>query len=191
MHEFGATVLVVHHMGKDAQSGARGHSSFFGALDTSMSLKKIGDHDIQLTCEKQKDAPEFDKLQFAFVTMGGSDDTPVLHMVPTSKTPAGPKLSKNEQLALDTYAEATEGRPPICRLHIDAWRPFFLKRHTGDTIKAKNDAFSRARRSLDTKGILQVDDDFYTLGDKATFGDKQEYVARQNHSAGDATDIQL
>ena len=89
MHEFGATVLVVHHTGKDAQSGARGHSSFFGALDTSMSLKKIGDHDIQLTCEKQKDAPEFDKLQFAFVTMGGSDDTPVLHMVPTSKTPTG------------------------------------------------------------------------------------------------------
>ena len=65
---------------------------------------------------------------------------------------------------------------------------FFLKRHTGDTIKAKNDEFSRARRSLDTMGFLQVDDDFYTLGDKATFGDKQEYVARQNHSAGDATD---
>lgn len=47
MHEFGATVLVVHHTGKDAQSGARGHSSFFGALDTSMTLKKIGDHDIR------------------------------------------------------------------------------------------------------------------------------------------------
>ena len=191
MHEFGATVLVVHHMGKDAQSGARGHSSFFGALDTSMTLKKIGDHDIQLTCEKQKDAPEFDKLQFTFVTMGGSDDTPVLHMVPTSKTPAGPKLGTNEQLALDTYAEATEGRPPICRLHIDDWRPFFLKRHTGDKPKAKNDAFSRARRALVSKGFLIADDDFYTLGDKATFGDKQENVARQNHSEGDATDTQL
>ena len=38
MHEFGATVLIVHHVGKDAQSGARGHSSFFGALDTSMTI---------------------------------------------------------------------------------------------------------------------------------------------------------
>ena len=191
MHEFGATVLVVHHTGKDAQSGARGHSSFFGALDTSMTLKKIGDHDIQLTCEKQKDAPEFDKLQFTFVTMGGADDTPVLHMVPTSKTPTGPKLNTNEQLALDTYAEATKGRPLICRLHIDEWRPFFLKRHTGDKPKSKNDAFSRARRGLFSKGFLIADDDFYTLGDKATFGDKQEYAARQNHSAGDATDTQL
>lgn len=191
MHEFGATVLVVHHMGKDIQSGARGHSSFFGALDTSMSLKKVGGHDIQLSCKKQKDAPEFDKLQFTFVTMGGADHTPVLHMVPTSKTPAGPKLGKNEQLALDTYAEATEGRPPICRLHLGDWRLFFFKRHTGDTDKAKNDAFSRARRDLVSKGFLIADDDFYTLGDKATFGDKQENVARQNRCAGDATDTPL
>ena len=156
-----------------------------------MTLKKIGEHDIQLTCEKQKDAPDFDKLQFAFVTMGGSDDTPVLHMVPTSKTPTGPKLGKNAQLALDTYTEAREGRPLICRLHLEEWRPFFLKRHTGDTDKAKNDAFSRARRDLVSKGFLIADDDYYTLGDKATFGDKQENVARQNHSAGDATDTQL
>ena len=156
-----------------------------------MTLKKIGEHDIHLTCEKQKDAPDFDKLQFAFVTMGGSDDTPVLHMVPTSKTPTGPKLGKNAQLALDTYTEVTEGRPLICRLRLEEWRPFFLKRHTGDTDKAKNDAFSRARRDLVSKGFLIADDDYYTLGDKATFGDKQENVARQNHSAGDATDTQL
>ena len=40
--------------------------------------------------------------------------------------------------------------------------------------------------------FLIADDDYYTLGDKATFGDKQKNVAmRQNHSAGDATDTQL
>ena len=188
MHEFGATVLIIHHVGKDAQSGARGHSSFFGALDTSMKLKKFRMHDIQLICDKQKDAPEFEKLQFAFVTLGGADETPVLQLVPTAKTSNAPKLGKNEQLALDTYAEATEGRPLICRLHLEDWRPFFLKRHTGDTDKAKNDAFSRSRRDLVLKGFLQVDTDYYTLGDKATFGDKQENVARQNYSEGDATD---
>ena len=191
MHEFGATVLVVHHTGKDAQSGARGHSSFFGALDTSMTVKKIGTHDIQLTCNKQKDAPEFDKLQFTFVTMGGTDDTPVLHLVPTSKSPTGLKLRTNERLALDTYAEATENRPPGYRLHIDEWRPFFLKRHTGDKPKSKNDAFSRARRDLVKMGFLQVDADYYTLSDKATCSDKHENIARQSHSEGDATDTQL
>ena len=40
MHEFEATILIVHHMRKDTQSGARGQSSFFGALDTCMTLKK-------------------------------------------------------------------------------------------------------------------------------------------------------
>ena len=188
MHEFGATVLIIHHVGKDAQSGARGHSSFFGALDTSMKLKKFGSHDIQLICDKQKDAPEFEKLQFAFVTLGGSDETPVLQLVPTAKTSDAPRLGKNEQLAMDTFYEATNGRPSQCRLHLEDWRPIFLKRHTGDTDKAKNDAFSRARRELVSKGFLIAEDDYYALGDKATFGDKQENVARQNHSEGDATD---
>ena len=111
--------------------------------------------------------------------------------VATSKSPTGPKLRTNERLALDTYAEATENRPSGYRLHIDEWRPFFLKRYTGDKPKSKNDAFSRAHRDLVKMGFLQVDTDYYTLSDKATFGDKQENVARQNHSEGDATDTQL
>ena len=188
MHEFGATILIVHHMGKDNAAGARGHSSFFGALDTSMTLKKFGQHDIQLICDKQKDAPEFDTLQFCFVTLGGDDDTPVLHLVPTSKVSFGPKLGKNEQLAMDTFAEATKGRPSQCRVHLEDWRPVFLKRHTGDTDKAKNDAFSRARRDLVAKGFIVADNDYYTLSDTATLGDNQENVARQNHHDGDATD---
>ena len=92
-------MLVVHHTGNDAQSGGRGHSSFVGALDTSMFPKKISEHDIELTCEKQKDALEFDKLQFTFETMGGTDDTPVVHFVPTSTTPTRTNISTHEQLA--------------------------------------------------------------------------------------------
>lgn len=191
MHEFGATVLIVHHVGKDAQSGARGHSSFFGALDTSMTIKKFGQHDIQLICNKQKDAPEFEKLQFAFVTLGGADETPVLQIVPTAKTSNAAKLGKNEQLAMDTFNEATKGRPLQCRLHLEDWRSVFLKRHTGDTDKAKNDAFSRARRDLVLKGFLYADDDYYSLGYRATLGDKPENVARQNNCQGDATDTPL
>jgi hypothetical protein len=143
---------------------------------------------IQLICDKQKDAPEFEKLRFAFVTLGGSDDTPVLELVPTAKTSNLPKLGKNEQLAIDTFYEATKGKPSQCRLHLEDWRPVFRKRHTGDTNKAKNDAFRKAREGLVLKGFLIADNDYYRLGDKATFGDKQENVARQNHSEGDATD---
>ena len=188
MHEFGATVLIVHHTGKDSTAGPRGHSALFGALDTVMSMKKIGDTDVQLICDKQKDAREFERMQFCFVTLGGEDDTPILQLVPTALRNNAPRLGKNEQLAMDTFYEATNGRPSQCRLHLENWRSIFLKRHTGDTDKAKNDAFSRARRELVSKDFLKADNDYYTLGDKATFGDKQENVARQNHSEGDATD---
>ena len=75
-----------------------------------------------------------------------------------------------------------------CRLHLEDWREIFLQRHTGDTVKAKNDAFSRARRDLVAKGFITADNDYYTLSDKATLGNNQENVARQNHHDGDATD---
>ena len=37
----------------------------------------------------------------------------------------------------------------------------------------KKTAFNRARSDLVSKGILQVADDYYCFGDKATFGDKR------------------
>lgn len=54
--ELGALVLVVHHTGKDAARGARGHSSFFAALDTAIEIQ----HDEEaatrsLKLAKQKD----------------------------------------------------------------------------------------------------------------------------------------
>ena len=191
MHEFGATLLMVHHTGKDSSAGARGHSSLFGALDTCLTVKKISQHDMLVHCEKQKDAPEFDDMQFCFVTLSGDDDTPVLHQVETTNRPKKLKLGINEQLAMDTYMEATKGRPIQCRLHLDEWRPHFEKRHTSDTPKKKNDAFSRARRALVSRGLMTADNDFYMLSDKATSGVIHENVAGQNGRAGDATDTPL
>ncbi|MEI2422068.1 AAA family ATPase, partial [Arthrospira platensis SPKY2] len=36
--EFGATVLFIHHSGKDATRGARGHSSLRAAVDTEIEV---------------------------------------------------------------------------------------------------------------------------------------------------------
>lgn len=55
----GATVLVVHHSGKDEAKGARGSSSFRAALDTEFNVKREGDGKaLILTCTKMKDAEE-------------------------------------------------------------------------------------------------------------------------------------
>lgn len=53
-----ASVLVVHHSGKDSARGPRGNSALFGAADTVMRLSKSGGG-LKLTCEKQKDSEEF------------------------------------------------------------------------------------------------------------------------------------
>jgi hypothetical protein len=52
----GAHVMLVHHLGKDASRGARGHSSLLGAVDTELTLtKEHGDHNGEMKVTKQKD----------------------------------------------------------------------------------------------------------------------------------------
>ena len=55
----GATVLVVHHSGKDEAKGARGSSSFRAALDAEFNVKREGEGKaLILSCTKMKDAEE-------------------------------------------------------------------------------------------------------------------------------------
>lgn len=61
--ETGATVILVHHMGKDEDRGARGHSSLKGAVDTEIEvIEKGGLHVATVT--KQRDMVK--GTQFAF-----------------------------------------------------------------------------------------------------------------------------
>ena len=57
--ETGATLLVVHHSGKDEGKGARGSSAFRAALDAEFHVKREGDGGaLVLTCTKMKDSEE-------------------------------------------------------------------------------------------------------------------------------------
>ena len=176
IHECGCSVVVLHHVGKDQSAGARGHSSFYAALDTEIWTAKHRQHDIKVTCGKQKDAPEFTPMQFMKVSTRNSV---VLEETDLEQRPAEAKLGKNDRIALEAFEEALEAKQATsegkseCCLHLDEWRPVFNRRHTGDNKKSKNTAFTRARSDLVSKGILQVEDDYYSFGDKATFGDKR------------------
>lgn len=64
----GAVVLVVHHTGKDATRGLRGHSSLHAALDTEILVE--GRRNPRLvTCPKQRDLPTFAPVRFDLVTV--------------------------------------------------------------------------------------------------------------------------
>lgn len=63
--ETGATLLVVHHSGKDDTKGARGSSAFRAALDAEFNIRREGDGGaIILTCTKMKDAEEPKQVAF-------------------------------------------------------------------------------------------------------------------------------
>jgi len=54
--ETGAAVLLIHHCGKDASKGARGHSSLRGAVDTEIAIEgQAGRRTATVT--KQRDLP--------------------------------------------------------------------------------------------------------------------------------------
>jgi hypothetical protein len=156
-------IMLVHHTGHSNQDRARGSTAFKGALDTEILIKPKGEHDLIMSCEKQKDGPEFDPMQFVKVSV---EPAIVLQQVEISRRKT--KLPDGEQLAMDTFYEATKGNVASAGLHITEWRPLFNERHTGDNQKSKNTAFSRARSSLTQKGLLKCSDDVYSLGDKAT-----------------------
>lgn len=67
----GATVLLVHHTGKDLSAGMRGHSALRGALATAVECKG-GEGRLVLTCDKQKDDAEFPPIHLALVPSGAS-----------------------------------------------------------------------------------------------------------------------
>jgi hypothetical protein len=67
----GATVLAVHHSGKDGSQGARGSSALRGAVDTELELTASGAR-LVLKVSKQKDGAEARPLQLDRVSVGDS-----------------------------------------------------------------------------------------------------------------------
>ncbi len=59
--QFGCTVLIVHHAGKDRDRGPRGASSLIGNSETIIEVAPT-DEGCKVVCFKQKDAPKFETL---------------------------------------------------------------------------------------------------------------------------------
>lgn len=94
--ETGATVLVVHHTGKDVERGARGSSVLTGAADTIIAVKRQREHLSLINkapAGKQKDADEHPDIHLRGMTHrfrrsdGLEEDTIVL--LPDESPPAG------------------------------------------------------------------------------------------------------
>ena len=57
-HNFGSSIILVHHSTKGSAKTERGSSAIYGAVDTALSLNTDGKKYIKLECQKQKNGEE-------------------------------------------------------------------------------------------------------------------------------------
>lgn len=68
----GACIAAVHHSGKDATRGARGHSSLLGAVDTELEVLNAGDGIVTLRTTAQRNMVEANPRRFTLRPLADS-----------------------------------------------------------------------------------------------------------------------
>jgi len=175
--KYECSLLVVHHAGKDATKGLRGHSSLLGAVDTELEIIRIEGAQPPkgiLHISKQKDGEDGQRIGFKMVevTTGSSgivdfegasslavepdeemDTDRPNQAIPPNRTGAG----LNQRLALSCLHDAikkfgemqvVDGMRNKC-IKIDQWRDEFKKRMGSDVMPATlNKAWYRVKADL-------------------------------------------
>lgn len=172
----GGLVLLVHHTGKDASKGLRGHSSLHGALDAAVEVKRNGDRREWLVA-KSKDGEDGQSYPFKLevVEIGIDEDDDLI----TSCTIRGldddeiedskksKPMTEAQRQGITSYRIAAETVGMIdddgnfAGLPLESWRGKFYELSTADNLEAKKKAFQRVRNDLVTRGDLTVHNDVY------------------------------
>jgi len=175
----GGLVLLVHHTGKDATKGLRGHSSLYAALDAAVEITRSEERRTWKVA-KSKDGRDGDSEPFMLeqVTLGlDADGEPVTSCVVVRGEPKQserePKLSGTERIAFNALRKMEQGNgdaPPKgapdwvqVAISEDNWRSecYSAGISTGDDPSAKRKAFQRARQGLMDKRMVGCRDDLY------------------------------
>jgi hypothetical protein len=175
--EFGVTVCLVHHHGKDATKGGRGHSSLKGAVDTEIEVTRDEGAKLSMArVTKQRDGETGVAVHFALevATIGENEQTgeavtSCVVVVPDAERVAQAsdrrRLSRVEQIAinaLELLIEAEGETPPVSAncpaqrwVREEQWRQKCY--HGGISegeSRARRDAFQRARAGLSDAGMI-------------------------------------
>lgn len=171
-----AHVLVVHHSGKDASRGARGHSALRGAVDTELHLTRDGDV-IQAEAKKQRDMKigGIFAYQLREVELGRDQDGDAVTtciVEPCEPPKKSQKISEQAKIALQALGDALANHGKIkmgelfpasrqC-VSLETWREYCDRHELSDGITpdAKRVAFNRQKKALHEKGIVRVVDGY-------------------------------
>ncbi|MCB2019151.1 MAG: AAA family ATPase, partial [Hydrogenophaga sp.] len=174
----GGLVVLVHHTGKDAARGLRGHSSLFAAMDAAVEVSRDGDRR-EWKVSKSKDGQDGAAHRFGLEVLAlGTDehgDTITSCVVTPGEGCAGrtPRLTPAQRMAQDSLLTACERSGELAQagelrgVHVEDWREVFYTGATADTQDGKKRAFQRARNDLCGAGLATVEADFYRPTDPA------------------------
>ncbi len=166
----GGLVLLVHHSGKDATKGMRGHSSLHAALDAAIEVKRSGD-DREWSVAKAKDGADGKAHPFMLevLDMGEDEDgDAITSCVIRPSVGAGMKtkpLTPIQQMGMDAFMAAAStnigGADQTVHARLDQWRDEFYRRSTADNTDSKARSFHRVRAALVELGKLTNLGDVY------------------------------
>jgi hypothetical protein len=168
----GGLVILVHHTGKDATRGMRGHTSLFAALDAVVEVVRDGD---SRTWRVGKSKDGADGAEHAFrldvVPLGDDEDgDPVSSCVVVQcdqQAQKAKRLTAAQRAGLSSLSDACNEQGQFDEdtltygTHIEHWREVFYQQSTGDNAEAKKKAFQRVRTALVQIGLVTVKDDVY------------------------------
>jgi hypothetical protein len=159
----GATVLIVHHAGKDESRGARGHSSLLAAVDTALEIK-----DGTLTVEKQRDGQRGARYGFRLVPVNLGTDSrgkSVTSCIVEPVSASAAQAFKGRQVRPGSVAAAALATIEDMAMHspgkpvrMAAWQSEFTKRHYPAASRhTATKAFVRARAALLKAGRITTE----------------------------------
>lgn len=185
----GKTMLIVHHTSKGNTGASRGSVVLPSACESEFIVKPNGDTQINLCCEKQKNAAKADPMQFdikevflpAFDFDGEKASSVFIEQnnIPSVNIKKRASLTQDETHVMNAMAAVYKINPqPIpdfvkANYSIDKkhsvisildWRNDAYKRLSvdscGDEVNAKKAKFSRLRKSLSKKYQIVENDGF-------------------------------
>ncbi len=170
----GACVLLIHHTGKSAAQGARGHSSLRAAVDTEIEVtKEDGSDVIEAEATKQRDMPRGKVFRYwlAGVDLGEDQDgdaitTCVVERAADGAEPRRARVNGKAEIALQALHTAVERHgvqrtgpdyPDGKSVTKDQWRDC-AEMHgmfEGQAEASAKTTFNRAVSELNDKGLAR------------------------------------
>lgn len=177
-----AHIMLIHHSGKDASRGARGHSSLRAAADTEIELTRSGAV-VMAEAKKQRDVSELGRFAYTLKSVpigldGDGDEVTSAVVEPADLPKRGPNVRGQALVALQALGDALAHHGEVKRgdlwpanrqcVNLEVWREF-CNRHSlssGTGKSSPRTAFHKARTQLQAKGLIRVVDGFVWVVDE-------------------------